>query len=110
MLQNALATTVRVGVATYSGVAQIVVDNTLGRVLDTREQLHLICRLDDVIDRPGIQRRRELRGFGLGGDHHYRHVAQALVRLNLPAGLHAVHAGHEHVEQDEVDSPAPTFA
>lgn len=35
MLQYALAATVRLGVATYSGVAQIVVDNTLGRVLDT---------------------------------------------------------------------------
>lgn len=35
MLQNALIATVRLGVATYSGVAQIVLDNTLGRVLDT---------------------------------------------------------------------------
>ena len=35
MLQNALITTLRVGVATTSEVAHIVVDNTLGRFLDT---------------------------------------------------------------------------
>ena len=35
MLQNALITTVRVGMATTNEVAHIVVDNTLGRVLDT---------------------------------------------------------------------------
>lgn len=35
MLQNALSATVRVGVATTNGVAQMVVDNTLGRFLDT---------------------------------------------------------------------------
>ncbi|GAA1711882.1 MULTISPECIES: hypothetical protein [Dietzia] len=35
MLQNALAATLRVGVATTNEVAHIVVDNTLGRFLDT---------------------------------------------------------------------------
>lgn len=35
MLQNALFATLRVSVATTYEVAHIVVDNTLGRVLDT---------------------------------------------------------------------------
>lgn len=35
MLPNALAATLRVGVATTNEVAHIVVDNTLGRFLDT---------------------------------------------------------------------------
>lgn len=35
MLQNALIAPVRVSVATYAGVTQLLVDNTLGRVLDT---------------------------------------------------------------------------
>ena len=35
MLQNALVTTLRVGVAATNEVAHIVVDNTLGRFLDT---------------------------------------------------------------------------
>ena len=35
MLQNALVTTLRVGVAATNEVAHIVVDNTLGRFLNT---------------------------------------------------------------------------
>lgn len=35
MLQNALTATVRAGVAATNEVAHIVVDNTLGRFLDT---------------------------------------------------------------------------
>lgn len=35
MLQTVLVSTLRVGVATTNEVAQIVVDNTLGRFLDT---------------------------------------------------------------------------
>lgn len=35
MLQNALITTLRVGMATTNEVAHIVVDNTLGRFLST---------------------------------------------------------------------------
>ncbi len=35
MLQNALVSTLRVGVAATNEVAQIVVDNTVGRFLDT---------------------------------------------------------------------------
>lgn len=35
MLQNVLATTLRVGVATTNEVAHIVIDNTVGRILNT---------------------------------------------------------------------------
>ena len=35
MLHNALTTTLRVSVATTNGVAQVLVDTTLGRFLDT---------------------------------------------------------------------------
>ena len=35
MLQNALAATLRVGMATTNEVAHILVDNTLGRLLNT---------------------------------------------------------------------------
>lgn len=35
MIQNALVTTLRVGVATTNDLAQILVDNTLGRLLNT---------------------------------------------------------------------------
>lgn len=35
MLQKALTTTLRVGVATTNEVAHIVIDNTVGRLLNT---------------------------------------------------------------------------
>lgn len=35
MLQTVLANTVRLGVATTHEVAHIVIDNTVGRILDT---------------------------------------------------------------------------
>lgn len=35
MIQNAVVTTLRLGVATTTEAAQIVLDNTLGRFLDT---------------------------------------------------------------------------
>lgn len=38
MLQTALITTLRVGVATTNEVAHLVVDNTLGRFLNTNPE------------------------------------------------------------------------
>ena len=71
---------------------------------DTRYQLFIIKRLDDIIVRSQLQSQYLVKGLSLGcqKDHRYRSLFP-----NLPASLISVHLRHHHIQNDEVEPPLP---
>ena len=67
-----------------------------------REHLLRVEWLRDEVHRAGIEAAHLVHGVGQGGEEKDREVAPARVGLDAAAGLEAVKAGHEHVEQDDV--------
>ena len=59
-------------------------------------------RLGHVIDAAGFQPAHDVLGLRQSRHEDDRHVAQAGVALEPPAGFKTVHAGHHGVEQDDV--------
>ena len=56
----------------------------------------------DVVDRADVEALLLLHLLGLGGKEDDGNVARGGNVLQSPADLIAVHAGHHHVEQDEI--------
>ena len=69
---------------------------------DPGEQLGLVERLGEEVVGAGLEPLQALR-TATGGDHHDREELGAWVLPDPAADLAAVHAGHLHVEQDDVD-------
>ena len=56
-------------------------------------------RLRDVVVRTELESGDAVLLLAEGGQHHHRHIAAA---AQLPADLEPAHAGHHHVQHDEV--------
>ena len=67
-----------------------------------RDQRRVVDRLGQVLVAARIEPGHDVVRIGLRRDQDDRHERQAVLRLELPADLEAVLAGHHDVEQDEI--------
>jgi len=56
----------------------------------------------DIVDGADVEAFLLVQFVGLGGEEDDGNVARGGIVLQSPADLIAVHAGHHHVEQDEI--------
>jgi hypothetical protein len=80
----------------------------VGHRLEAHEAAHpaeqggVVHGLGQEVVGPGVEAAQAVRGLVEGRDHHHRDMGRERVVLEVPADLEPVHAGHHHVEQDEV--------
>jgi Transposase len=74
----------------------VATDDAIDRLLNLRD----VHRLRDHRERTDLERHgHEVRVGVPGHDHHRQGRAE---RMDLPEGLHAVHAGHREIEEDQI--------
>ena len=70
--------------------------------VDLGFQDHAIVGLDQKIVATRFQAPGEFAGIGERGQEYQRDQALARQGLDLPGGFHAIHSGHERVQQHNV--------
>ena len=78
-------------------------------VVDAQGEFLQIDRFAQEIAGPGRDAHHALHPLGERGDNQDRDVGRAGVFLKPPADFEAVHAGHHHVQQDDVGRPLFDF-
>ena len=73
-----------------------------GQAAHAREQHHVVDGLSEEFVGAGLKARDTVAAAVQGGDQHHRHVPGLRIVLQPAADLKAVHAGHHHVQQDDV--------
>jgi hypothetical protein len=84
-------------------LAQVAQGLEAEEVADAREQLALVDGLGEEVVAARVLGAHPRVAVAVGRDEHHRQLGPARVGAQAAAGLHAVDAGHHHVEEHEVD-------